>query len=68
MALPTRVNFGGIDSVKMIEGGFAHAQVGSLAPGQTRDYKINCQLDTSGDLQLEVGAQGKANCRLPMRF
>ncbi len=59
MALPTGVKFlGGIDSVKMIEGGLRW-QVGSLAPGQTRDYKINCQLDTSGDLQLEVGAQGK---------
>lgn len=59
MALPTGVKYlGGIDSVKLIEGGLRW-QVGSLAPGQTRDYKINCQLDTSGDLQLEVGAQGK---------
>lgn len=59
VALPTGVKYlGGIDSVKLIEGGMRWP-VGSLDPGQTRDYKINCQLDTSGDLQLEVGARGE---------
>ncbi len=61
IALPNGVKYlGGIDSVKLIEGGLRW-QVGSLDPGQTREYKINCQLDTSGDLQLEVGAQGKGD-------
>ena len=32
--------------------------VGSLAPGESRNYELFCQLDTSGDLQLEVGARG----------
>ena len=58
MALPTGVKYlSGIESVKQIEGG-VRWQVGSLEPGQTRDYKINCQLDTSGELKLDVGAQG----------
>jgi hypothetical protein len=58
MALPNGVTYlSGIESVKQIEGG-VRWHVGSLEPGQTRDYKINCQLDTSGELKLDVGAQG----------
>ncbi|MFK7766526.1 MAG: hypothetical protein AB8B55_04845 [Mariniblastus sp.] len=61
VALPTGVKYlGGVDSVKLIEGGMRWA-VGSLEPNQTRTFKINCQLDTSGDLQLEVGARGKGD-------
>lgn len=59
VALPQGVKYlSGIEGVKLIEGGMRWP-VGSLDPGQTRTYKINCQLDTSGDLQLEVGARGK---------
>ena len=58
VALPTGVKYlSGIDSVKLVEDGMRWT-VGALEPGQTRDYRINCQLDTSGDLQLEVGARG----------
>jgi uncharacterized repeat protein (TIGR01451 family) len=61
VALPTGVKYlGGIETVKLIEGGMRWP-VGSLDPGQTRTYKISCQLDTSGDLQLEVGARGKGD-------
>ncbi len=61
VALPTGVKYlGGIEAVKLIEGGMRWT-VGSLEPGQTREYKVNCQLDTSGDLQLEVGARGKGD-------
>lgn len=61
VALPPGVKYlGGIDAVKLIEGGMRWP-VGSLDPGQTRKYTINCQLDTSGDLQLEVGARGKGD-------
>ena len=61
VALPQGVKYiGGIESVKIIEGGLRW-QVGNLEPGQTRTYKVNCQLNTSGDLQLEVGARGKGD-------
>ncbi len=61
IALPPGVKYlGGVESVKIIEGGLRWP-VGNLESGQTRTYKINCQLDTSGDLQLEVGARGKGD-------
>lgn len=61
VALPPGVKYlSGIESVKLIEGGMKWT-VGSLDPGQTRTYDIHCQLDTSGDLQLEVGARGKGD-------
>ncbi len=59
VALPSGVNYmKGIDAVKLIDGGMRWP-VGSLAPGESRSYEMFCQLDTSGDLQLEVGARGK---------
>jgi len=61
VALPPGVKYlGGVDSVKLIEGGMRWP-VGSLEPGQSRTFKVNCQLNTSGDLQLEVGARGKGD-------
>ena len=59
IALPSGVKYlKGIDAVKLIDGGMRWP-VGSLAPGESRTYDMFCQLDTSGDLQLEVGARGK---------
>ena len=59
IALPSGVKYlKGIDAVKLIDGGMRWP-VGSLAPGESRNYEMFCQLDTSGDLQLEVGARGK---------
>lgn len=61
VALPPGVKYiSGVEAVKLIEGGMRWP-VGTLEPGQTRTYKINCQLDTSGDLQLEVGARGRGD-------
>ena len=61
VALPPGVKYlSGVESVKIIDGGMRWP-VGALEPGQTRTYKINCQLNTSGDLQLEVGARGKGD-------
>ena len=61
VALPEGVKYlKGIDSIKLIEGG-TRWPVGALAPGQSRSYEMFCQLDTSGDLQLEVGARGKGD-------
>ena len=59
--LPAGVKYlGGIDSVQMMEGGM-NWKVGSIAPGDSKTYEVNCQLDAAGDLQLEVGARdGKA--------
>ena len=59
VALPSGVKYlKGIDAVKLIDGGMRWP-VGSLAPNESRNYDMFCQLDTSGDLQLEVGARGK---------
>jgi len=59
--LPNGVKYlGGIDSVQMMEGGM-NWKVGSIDPGESKTYEVNCQLNASGDLQLEVGARdGKA--------
>ena len=61
VALPPGVKYlSGVESVKIIDGGMRWP-VGALEPGQTRTYKFNCLLNTSGDLQLEVGARGKGD-------
>ncbi len=59
--LPAGVKYlGGIDAVQMMEGGM-NWKVGSIDPGESKTYEVNCQLNTAGDLQLEVGARdGKA--------
>jgi len=57
VALPTGAKYiSGIDSVTPIEDG-VRWQVGPLEPGQTREYKIECQLNGSGDLQIECGVK-----------
>ena len=57
VALPTGAKYiSGIDSVSPIEDG-VRWQVGPLEPGQTREYKIQCQLNGSGDLQIECGVK-----------
>lgn len=61
IALPTGVKYlSGVESVKLIEGGMRWP-VGTLDAGQSRTFKVNCLLDTSGDLQLEVGARGRGD-------
>lgn len=61
IALPTGVKYlGGIEGATLNEG-VMRWPVGNLEPSQTRTYKLNCQLDTSGDLQMEVGARGKGD-------
>lgn len=59
--LPPGVKYlGGIDSVQMMDLGL-NWKVGSIDPGESKTYEVNCQLDTEGDVQLEVGARdGKA--------
>ncbi len=57
VALPTGAKYiAGIDSVSPIEDG-VRWQVGPLEPGQKREYKIQCQLNGSGDLQIECGVK-----------
>jgi uncharacterized repeat protein (TIGR01451 family) len=61
IALPNGVKYlSGVESVKLIEGGMRWP-VGTLDAGQSRTFKVNCLLDTSGDLQLEVGARGRGD-------
>lgn len=57
VALPAGAKYiSGIDSVTPIEDG-VRWQVGPLEPGQKRSYKIQCQLNGSGDLQIECGVK-----------
>ena len=57
VALPTGAKYvSGIDSVTPIEDGIRW-QVSPLEPGQTKTYKVSCQLNGSGDLQLECGVK-----------
>lgn len=61
IALPNGVEYlSGVESVKLIEGGMRWS-VGTLDAGQSRTFQVNCLLDTSGDLQLEVGARGQGD-------
>ena len=58
IALPTGVKYiGGVEGANEIEGGLRWL-VGSLDSGEQRIYNINCELNASGDLQLEAGARG----------
>lgn len=57
IALPPGAKYvSGIDSVTPIEDGIRW-QVGPLEPGQKREYNIQCQLNGSGDLQIECGVK-----------
>ncbi len=57
VALPTGAKYiSGIDSVSPIEDG-VRWQVGPLEPGQDRTFKVNCQMNGSGDMQLECGVR-----------
>jgi uncharacterized repeat protein (TIGR01451 family) len=57
VALPTGAKYiSGIESVTPIEDG-VRWQVGPLEPGQSRDFKVNCQMNGSGDMQLECGVR-----------
>lgn len=58
IALPTGVKYvGGVEGANEIEGGLRWL-VGSLDSGDKRIYNISCELNASGDLQLEAGARG----------
>jgi len=57
VALPTGAKYiSGIDSVTPIDDG-VRWQVGPLEPGQSRKFKVNCQMNGSGDMQLECGVR-----------
>ncbi len=57
VALPTGAKYiSGIDSVTPIDDGIRW-QVGPLEPGQSRNFKVTCQMNGSGDMQLECGVR-----------
>ena len=58
VALPSGVEYmGGLDSADQTPTGLTW-NVGSMKPGDSETYNLNFVLNTSGDLQLEVGARG----------
>ena len=57
VALPTGAKYiSGIESVTPIDDG-VRWQVGPLEPGQSRNFKVSCQMNGSGDMQLECGVR-----------
>jgi len=57
VALPVGAKYiSGIDSVTPINDGIRW-QVGPLEPGQSRNFKVSCQMNGSGDMQLECGVR-----------
>ncbi len=61
IALPTGIKYlSGVDSAKEIEGGLRW-QVGTIDAGDQRTFKINCELNAAGDLQIEAGARGQGD-------
>ncbi|MCH2181338.1 MAG: hypothetical protein MK108_04965 [Mariniblastus sp.] len=58
VALPSGVEYrGGLDRVEQTRTDLTW-QVGTMKPGDTETYDLNFVLNTSGELQLEVGARG----------
>ena len=58
VALPSGVEYqGGLDRVEKTRTDLTW-QVGSMKPGESETYDLNFVLNTSGELQLEVGARG----------
>ena len=58
VALPSGVEYmGGLDSADQTPTGLTW-NVGSMKPGDTETYNLNFVLNTSGELQLEVGVRG----------
>ena len=58
VALPNGIKYvSGINNAKSSDSGLKWS-VGSLTAGDKREFKINCQLDASGDLMIQAGARG----------
>ncbi|MEE2826658.1 MAG: CARDB domain-containing protein, partial [Planctomycetota bacterium] len=58
VALPSGVEYqGGLDRVEQTRTDLTW-QVGSMKPGESETFDLNFVLNTSGELQLEVGARG----------
>ena len=58
IALPNGVEYlGGLDNAEQTGNGLTW-NVGSMKPGDTEEYNIRFVLNTSGDVQLEVGTRG----------
>jgi uncharacterized repeat protein (TIGR01451 family) len=61
VALPAGMQFvSGIEGAEQIDGGLRW-NVGMLSPGNHRTWQIECQLDTAGDMTVEVAARGAAD-------
>ena len=68
VALPSGVKYlKGIDAASLFDRG-VRWPIGSLAPGESRHYEFFCQMETSGDLKLEVGARGKNDLAASSEF
>ncbi len=58
VALPTGAKYlGGIEGGKQVQGGVA-ASIGDLAPGERRDFSVQCELIVEGRSQVQAQVRG----------
>ena len=58
LALPSGVKYlTGVNGAQQTESGLRWP-IGTMNPGDKRTYQISCELNTSGNLQIEAGARG----------
>ena len=58
IALPSGVKYiSGVNNAQSSDSGLKW-NIGTMTAGDTRDFKINCQLDAAGDLMIQAGVRG----------
>jgi uncharacterized repeat protein (TIGR01451 family) len=61
LALPTGVQYvDGIDGAELIDNAMRWT-IGTLDVGDKRTYRVNCQLNSEGEVQMDLGARGSSD-------
>jgi uncharacterized repeat protein (TIGR01451 family) len=61
LALPTGVQYvDGIDGAELIDNAMRWT-IGTLDVGDKRTYRVNCQLNSEGEIQMDLGARGSSD-------
>lgn len=61
LAMPSGVKYlSGVNNVENSDSGMKW-KIGTMTSGDRRTFKVNCQLDASGNLMFQAGARGKGD-------
>ena len=61
LAMPSGVKYlNGVNNVESSDNGMKW-KIGTMTSGDRRTFKVNCQLDASGNLMFQAGARGKGD-------